>query len=101
MLYLGTNSPHIALRSGDWVFMPVQGSFGLTTAPGSPWLDLAELGQSHSDYDEHGKLLEDAPPIQLYNLQEDPLQRVNLFRKYAERAAQLEKRHQELFRKLL
>ena len=101
MLYLGTNAPHIALRSGDWVFMPGQGSFGLTTAPSSSWLNLAAMGQVNSDIDDHGRIKEDAPDKQLYNLRENPSQSVNVIDQYSEKAGELQKRHDELFKTLL
>jgi hypothetical protein len=101
MLYLGTNAPHIALRTGDWVFMPGQGSFGLTTAPGSPWLHLPDLGQTNSDIDVNGLPKKNAPAKQLYNLREDPSQSVNIIHQYPEKAAELQKRYDELFKTLL
>ena len=101
MLYLGTNSPHIALRSGDWVFMPGQGSFGLTTAAGSAWLTLPEMGQSNSDFDAQGRIRKDASTKQLYDLRENPSQSVNIIDQYPEKAAELQKRYDELFKTLL
>ena len=101
MLYLGTNAPHIALRLGDWVFMPGQGSFGLTTAPGSPWLHLPDLGQTNSDIDVNGLPKKDAPAKQLYNLRIDPTQSRNLIQDYPEVAEQLQNRYYVLFKTLL
>jgi arylsulfatase A-like enzyme len=101
MLYLGTNEPHIALRSGDWVLMPGQGSFGLTTAPGSSWLNLSEMRQVNSDIDADGRIKDDAPQKQLYNLREDIGQHVNVISDYPEKAAELQKRYDALFKELL
>ena len=101
MLYLGTNAPHIALRSADWVFMPGQGSFGLTTAPASSWLNLPAMGQVNSDIDDHGRIKEDAPDKQLYNLRENPSQSVNIIDQFPDKAEELQKRYDELFKTLL
>lgn len=70
-----------AVRQGDWLLIPKQGSCGLTTkeAEKSWWLDFKELGAKNSDYDENGKLKPDAPPGQLYNLRVDSNQTTNLY----------------------
>ncbi len=70
MFYKGKAS---AIRVGDWSYHPQQGPGGLFG--GGP---VVKLGQSHSDYDEEGKIKADAPATQLYNLRKDPHQTANL-----------------------
>jgi arylsulfatase A-like enzyme len=86
--------PGWALRDSSWLYIPHQGSGGVTTQPGNPagegWVNLAEAGFENSDYDEQGKLKENAPPGQLYDLAEDPDQTVNLFRDYPNRVAMMD-----------
>jgi predicted hydrolase (HD superfamily) len=70
MFYKGKAS---ALRVGNWSYHPQQGPGGLFgTGP------IVKLGQTHSDYDETGKIKPDAPQEQLYNLGTDPHQTQNL-----------------------
>jgi len=70
MFYKGKAS---ALRVGDWAYHPQQGPGGLFG--GGP---IIKLSQTHSDYDETGKIKPDAPQEQLYNLGTDPHQTQNL-----------------------
>jgi arylsulfatase A len=87
----------LALRSGDWVYIPKQGSQGVTTDPRMDWaMQMGELGLENSDYDEQGKLKLDAPKAQLYNLKEDPNQSMNVIDQYPEKAAELDKRFKEV-----
>ncbi len=79
MFYKGKAS---ALRVGDWAYHPQQGPGGLFG--GGP---IVKLGQTHSDYDENGKLKPDAPLEQLYNLGDDPHQTQNLLTSEPEVAA--------------
>ncbi len=78
--------PGWALRHGKWLYIPHQGSGGVTTDPNNPpgegWMNFAETGHKNSDYDGDGKLREDAPPGQLYNLEKDPAESTNLYRKH-------------------
>ena len=79
MFYKGKAS---ALRVGDWSYHPQQGPGGLFG--GGP---IVKLGQTHSDYDETGKIKPDAPQDQLYNLGTDPRQTQNLVNSEPEVAA--------------
>lgn len=85
--------PGWALREGPWLYISHQGSGGVTTDPknkaGVDWMNLAELGKPHSDYDADGKIKPDAPPGQLYNLAEDPSETTNLYRKYPDRVKKM------------
>ncbi len=86
-----------ALRSGDWVYIPKPGSQGVTTDPSMDWaMQLGELGQENSDYDDDGKLKPDAPQEQLYNLRDDPKQSTNVVLQYPEKAAELAERFKEV-----
>lgn len=86
-----------ALRSGDWVYIPKQGSGGITTLESATWaIQLGELGQTNSDYNADGTLKEDAPKAQLYNLRTDPHQAKNVIREYPEKAAELAARFDEV-----
>jgi len=87
----------LALRSGHWVYIPKQGSQGVTTNPSMNWaMQMAELGLKNSDYDEQGKLKSDAPKAQLYNLQKDPGQSTNVIDQYPEKTAELDRRFKEI-----
>jgi arylsulfatase A-like enzyme len=96
-VFLGTGS-HV-LRQGDWVFLPKQGSGGMTiqVPQGAAWgQPYARMGLANSDIDEHGKIKPDAPAAQLYNLRSDPSQATNLFRDRPDMAAQLRSRLDDL-----
>jgi len=87
----------LALRSGEWVYIPKQGSQGVTTDPSMDWaMQMVELGLKNSDYDEQGKLKADAPKAQLYNLRTDPNQSKNVINQYPEIAAELDRRFKEI-----
>lgn len=91
-----------ALRQGEWVYLPRQGSLGLTV-PAPPQLNpqFSKLGLVTSDVDEEGRIKRDAPPVQLYNLATDPSQHWNLaaLPLRQQRTETLLKRLQELTRK--
>ncbi len=87
----------MSLRSGDWVYIPKQGSQGVTTDARMSWaMQMGALGLKNSDYDEEGNLKPDAPQSQLYNLKDDPGQSENVVLKYPEVAAKLAERFKEL-----
>ncbi|MDX1476044.1 MAG: arylsulfatase, partial [Saprospiraceae bacterium] len=87
--------PGIAIREGQWVLIPHQGSGGFTTEiPGAPYLKMPDLRYAHSDYTGEGKLRSDAPSGQLYDLSVDPGQRNNLYGQHPEIT-------ERLFRRLL
>ena len=97
MTYNAITPPQLALRSGDWVYVPAQGSLGVTTDSRYDWaMQFAELGAVHSDYNPDGTLKPDAPKVQLYNLAEDPGQRVNLAGQLPEKAAEMAARLNKL-----
>ena len=96
-LFLGTGG--FALRQGEWVYLPKQGSCGMTVQvpPGAPWgQPYARLGLTNSDVDAQGKIHPGAPPVQLYNLATDPGQATNVAAAEPQRAAAMQKRLNEL-----
>ena len=99
-LFLGTGGH--ALRQGDWVYLPKQGSCGMTVQvpPGPPWgQPYAKLGLTNSDVTVQGKIKPDAPPAQLYNLRDDLPQATNRFTAEPEIAKRLAARLDELLRR--
>ena len=83
----------MAFRSGDWVYLPRQGSLGMTTGDNDWFLSVNQMGLPNSDYDEEGKLKDDAPDTQLYNLKKDPSQSSNVVNAFPEKAALLAARY--------
>ena len=79
---------HLSIRKGPWMYIPAQGGGGFMapnagdhTFGGPPAIEWA--GQENSDI-VNGKIREDAPPVQLYNLEEDPTQDHNVYEEYPE-----------------
>jgi arylsulfatase A-like enzyme len=84
-LFQGTGG--FALRQGDWLYCPKQGSLGMTVQvpPGPQWgLPYAKLGLATSDIDPSGRVRPDAPAAQLYNLREDPGETTNVVARHPE-----------------
>ena len=81
-------SANLALRSGPWVYISAQGSGGY----GNGLAELAFTGEVNSDVTPDGKIKPDAPKEQLYNLENDPRQAVNVIRKYPEIADEMRMR---------
>jgi hypothetical protein len=93
MTYIAISPPQLALRSGDWVYIPAQGSLGVTTDPKHAWaMQFGELGLVNSDYQADGTLKPEAPQVQLYDLSKDPYQLVNLANQEPERVKELDSR---------
>jgi arylsulfatase A-like enzyme len=79
---------HLSLRKGKWMYIPAKGSGGFTGSKpedhawgGAPAVAL--VGGVNSDI-ENGKIKEDAPPAQLYNIKEDPYETTNVYGQYPE-----------------
>ncbi len=93
----GTGPDSYALRQGDWVYLPKQGSGGYSAPERSrPWsVPYSRMGFKNSDIDEQGQIKPGAPPNQLYNLAADPYQATNVAADHPERvramAARLER----------
>lgn len=97
MTHIAIAKPGLALRSGDWLFIPAQGSLGVTTDPKMAWaMQFDEIGLVNSDFNPDGTLKPDAPPVQLYNVKDDPSQAVNLAAKDPDKVDELAARLQEL-----
>ncbi len=79
---------HLSIRKGSWMYIGAQGSGGFTAAKrgahafGGP-AAIAYAGRENSDV-ENGKIKQDAPPAQLYDLENDLAQTQNLYREYPE-----------------
>lgn len=86
LLLAPKSKKHLSLRKGKWMYIPAKGSGGFRGhkpdhhawggAPG-----VAFVGGVNSDI-ENGKIKEDAPIGQLYNLEEDKYQTTNLYNQY-------------------
>lgn len=79
---------NISLRKGDWMYISAQnsGGFGGEHVGMHDFGGAASLpftGQENSDI-ENGKIKNDAPPAQLYNLKNDPTQDVNVYNDFPE-----------------
>lgn len=101
-VFLGTGG--FVLRQGDWVYLPKQGSCGMTVQVpgGAPWgQPFARLGQANSDVDANGSIKPGAPPAQLYNLKDDLAEAANRIGAEPEVAQRLAARLEELVPKHL
>ncbi|PAY18867.1 arylsulfatase [Rhodopirellula sp. SM50] len=74
---------HLSVRKGKWMYIPGQGSGGFGgrkpgdhTFAGPPAVSF--VGSVNSDI-EHGKIKQDAPPAQLYDLEADVSQTRNVY----------------------
>jgi arylsulfatase A len=88
-----------ALRQGDWVYLPKQGSLGMTvqSPPGTQWgQPYAKLGLVNSDVDGSGRVKPEAPAVQLYNLATDPGQATNVAANEPQRVERMQSRLDEL-----
>ncbi len=84
-----------ALRQDDWVYLPKQGSCGMTVQvpPGPPWgQPYAKLALVNSDIDDAGRVKPEAPAVQLYDLAADAGQTTNVAAGEPERVAAMQKR---------
>ncbi|MEQ8556509.1 MAG: sulfatase-like hydrolase/transferase [Cyclobacteriaceae bacterium] len=91
---------NLSLRRGKWMYIPARGSGGFVGSKpehhawGGP-AGVAFVGGKNSDM-ENGKLKEDAPPAQLYDLSIDPNQTQNVYAEYPEVVARMDSRLIEL-----
>jgi len=96
-VFLGTDG--FALRQGDWIYIPAQGSGGKSVPELSPrpWsVSYQNMGFVNSDLDEKGQYKADAPQQQLYSLATDLGQKVNLVTQHPEQQALMQKRIEQL-----
>jgi arylsulfatase A-like enzyme len=83
-LLLTTGVYGMAIREGRWVLIPHRGSCGFSTAANNPWLSPWKIGRATSDYTADGQLRPDAPPGQLYDLENDPGETTNVYHQHPE-----------------
>lgn len=89
LLVIHPNVPeHLTIRKGNWIYIPNQDSGGFQgTKVGAHNLGGAATtkltGQQNSDIID-GEIKKDAPPAQLYNLEEDPYQTTNVYGQHPE-----------------
>ena len=82
------SSKHLSIRKGPWMYIPAQGGGGFWSSQvgahtfGGP-AAITFAGQENSDIAD-GKIKENAPPAQLYNLDKDPRQTQNVYREHPE-----------------
>jgi len=94
-LIISPNNPsHLLVRQGKWVYIPAQneGGFQQKNVGDHCFGGAAVLrftGQVNSDI-VNGKILSDAPPAQLYDLQKDLCQTRNLYEEHSEVVARLD-----------
>ena len=102
-LFLGIGvTGNNVLRQGDWLYIPKQGSAGMTVSipPGQQWgMPYAKLGLTNSDVTADGKIKPDAPKAQLYNLKDDLPQHTNVIAQHPDIAVRMQARMDELKRK--
>lgn len=84
---------HLSIRKGKWMYISAQGEggFGGTEIGDHAFAGAAAhklTGQVNSDI-ENGKIKEDAPPAQLYDLESDVQQKRNLYSEHPEVVADL------------
>jgi len=95
--FLGTAA--FALRQGEWLYIPKQGSGGMTAPEpkGKPWSQSwTKMGFINSDIDDEGQIKPDAPVDQLYYLGKDIGEMHNLTRERPARAEAMHSRMEEL-----
>lgn len=88
LLIAPASARHMALRSGKWIYIDNQGGGGFASpnlgdhAFGGP-AAFPFTGQENSDI-ENGKIKKDAPPGQLYDLEKDKYQQMNVYNDHPE-----------------
>jgi arylsulfatase A len=93
---ISPNSPtHLLVRKGKWVYIPAQDEGGFQGREiGEHLLGGAAAfrltGQANSDFTAEGDLKPHAPPAQLYDLEEDPQQRTNVYADHPRLVAELD-----------
>ena len=85
-----------ALRQGDWLYLPKQGSQGFTLPNQKGWPAYVWIGNVNSDVDDNGLIKPTAPADQLYHLADDPQQKTNVVREHPQRATAMRSRLEQL-----
>ncbi|MEX0720747.1 MAG: arylsulfatase [Balneolaceae bacterium] len=86
---------HLSIRKGKWMYIPArgEGGFGGTEIGDHDFAGAAAhklTGQTNSDIRD-GVVRENAPDVQLYDLESDPAQKENIVNDYPEVAEELQK----------
>lgn len=93
MIALANRRKHISLRKGKWMYIPAQSDGGFNgSKPGQhAWggPSVAKLVNTPNSDIENGKLKKGSPPAQLYDLEADPNQTQNLFKRHPEKVQEL------------
>lgn len=82
------NPDNLAIRMGNWVYIGARGSGGFGGTSGGPGA-VAWTNEVNSDITSDGKIREDAPAQQLYNLEKDLSQSMNVIKENPEVAVKL------------
>ncbi len=93
-LVLAPRQPtHLSLRKGKWMYIGAQGSGGFNGGPGDHGaggpVSVSYVGSVNSDI-VNGKIREDAQPAQLYDLEKDLSQTINLYHQFPEVVQEME-----------
>ena len=84
---------HVSVRKGRWMYIPAQGSGGFTGKPGTHAAGgvaaASHVGNKNSDF-ENGVINKDAPKGQLYDLDADLTQTINLHDEFPEVVQEME-----------
>ena len=104
-LVISPNSPrHLILRKGNWVYIPDQDEGGFQGKNIGDHLlagaAATKLTKQKSSDIQDGKIREDAPPAQLFNLRDDPYQKTNVWKDNPEVVAKLSARLKEWRKKI-
>lgn len=100
LLIAADNLDNLALRMGKWMYISGQGGGGFS----APYRGMHDYGgppatvfthQQNSDI-ENGKLKENAPPAQLYNLETDLSEKHNLYSEYPEIVKRMQQKLEEI-----
>ena len=87
LVLMSRYASHVSIRKGKWMYIPKPGGGGFKGKPGSHGAGgpacISFVGNVNSDI-ENGKIVKDAPPAQLYDLEADVKQTTNLYREYPE-----------------
>lgn len=90
-------SSHLALRTGDWVYIPGQGGGGWERSSGHTTGGILGTLFTH-DYNSdiyEGKLIENAPKVQLFNLRKDKEEKINLAERNPEKLREIQTLYKE------
>ena len=100
MLIAPNDLTNIGLRKGDWMYISAQGGGGFQ----AKYRGMHDFGgpaatvftkEQNSDI-ENGKIKDDAPLAQLYNVEQDPTEKINVYNDHPEIVEELKQRIEEI-----